>query len=108
MKSKIISILVILIIIIGIRGFFELVREEPMSTKIETVTILDTHRSSGRGESNRVKIDTHDGWIHTINTDRSTYDYCTRYMGKDIKLTIKRSRLVHFMKNDEILRVVGY
>jgi hypothetical protein len=53
-------------------------------------------------------MDTHDGWIHTINTDRSTYDYCTDNIGKDVKLTIRRSKLVHFMKNDEILRVIGY
>jgi hypothetical protein len=108
MKNKIIIIMVILMIIVGIRGLFELIREEPISTKVETVTILDTHRSSGKGESNRVKMNTHDGWIHTINTDRDTYEYCTDNIGKDINLTIQRSRLVHFMKDKEILTVVGY
>jgi len=109
MKNKIKTILVILLIIVGIKGFIELIREEPISNKVETVTILDCrHDMMIHSEDYRVKFDTHDGWIHTISTDRNIYNYCTNNIGKDIKLTIKRSKPVHSMKDDEILRIVGY
>lgn len=110
MKGKIKAILIILAIIIGIRGFFEFIREEPISTKVETVTVLDCYYHTGLygSEDIKIKIDTHDCWTHTIHVDKDVYYYCKDNIGKDINLKIKRTRLVHWIWNSEMLRVVGY
>lgn len=109
MKGKIKRILIILMIIIEIRGFFEFIREDPISTKIETVTVLNVYDDVMlHSEDYKVKIDTHDGWEHTIYVDKNIYYYCKDNIGKDIDLEIKRTRLVHWIWNSEMLRIIGY
>jgi hypothetical protein len=109
MKGKIKTILIILAIIIGIKGFFEFIKEEPISTKVETVTILDTYHDVGLHTNDyKIKIDTDDGWTYTVNTDKDIYNYCVNHMGSNTKLIVQRTRLVHWIWNSEVLRIVGY
>ena len=56
MKNKIKTVLIILIVIIGVRGFIEFIREEPISTKVETVTILGAYYHTGLYGSEDIEI----------------------------------------------------
>jgi hypothetical protein len=108
-KNKIKTIIAILLIIISIKGFVEFIREEPISTKVETVTILDVyHDVMLHDEDFKVKIDTHDGVIHVIYVNKNVFNYCESNIGKDVNLTIQRTKLVHWIWNSEMLRIVNY
>jgi hypothetical protein len=59
-------------------------------------------------EDFKVKIDTHDGVIHVIYVNKNVFNYCESNIGKDVNLTIQRTKLVHWIWNSEMLRIVNY